>query len=54
MGQVAGAGTGTGSEAGDTGISKEVIEALKKQYGFDKPVYVVLDLVKKPRSFRFW
>ena len=40
MGQVAGAGTGTGSEGGDTGISKEVIEALKKQYGFDKPVYV--------------
>jgi len=40
MGQVSGSGNGTGSETGDTGISKEVIEALKKQYGFDKPVHI--------------
>lgn len=25
---------------GDTGVSKEVIEALNKQYGFDKPLHV--------------
>lgn len=36
-----GAETGGGSRRGqDTGTSEEVIEALKKQYGFDKPVHV--------------
>jgi len=34
-GAVGGAGSG-----GDSAISEEVIEALKKQYGFDKPIHV--------------
>ena len=32
--------SGSLSQKGDTGVSNEVVEALKKQYGFDKPVYV--------------
>ncbi len=42
-----GSGTGAGSGgagasggAGSYGVSEEVIEALKKQYGFDKPLHV--------------
>ena len=31
-----GGGAGSG---GDSAISEEVIEALKKQYGFDKPIH---------------
>lgn len=39
-----GDGTSSGSSTGaakssQAGVSKEVLEALKKQYGFDKPVY---------------
>ena len=33
-----GGGSGTGGHT--TGVSNEVIEALKKQYGFDKPMHV--------------
>lgn len=39
----AGGGSTGGSSAhtrGDTGVNEEVIEALKKQYGFDKPLHV--------------
>lgn len=40
----AGAGAGGGGMSGagadSSGVSEEVIEALKKQYGFDKPVHV--------------
>jgi microcin C transport system permease protein len=31
---------GTSSGSSDFGVSEEVIEALKKQYGFDKPLHV--------------
>ncbi len=31
--------TESNSQAGKAGVSKEIIEALKKQYGFDKPVH---------------
>lgn len=34
------AGTSVGSVAQDSAISEEVIEALKKQYGFDKPMHI--------------
>lgn len=34
------AATDAGSSNNDSGVSEEVIEALKKQYGFDKPVHV--------------
>jgi microcin C transport system permease protein len=35
------AGMSSGAtQKGDTGVSNEVVEALKKQYGFDKPIYV--------------
>ncbi|MCP4914191.1 MAG: ABC transporter permease subunit [Oligoflexia bacterium] len=30
----------TGSNNGDSAVSEEVIEALKKQYGFDKPLHI--------------
>src|SRR5688500_6524882 len=33
-----GSAAGSISGHGDTGVSQEVIEALKKQYGFDKPL----------------
>ncbi len=33
-------GGGAGNRARDTGLNEEIIEALKKQYGFDKPVHV--------------
>lgn len=36
----AGAAGGGGGVGSDLGISDEVLEALKKQYGFDKPVHV--------------
>ncbi len=32
--------SGEGSSGSQTGVSDEVIEALKKQYGFDKPILV--------------
>ncbi|AHI04764.1 peptide ABC transporter, permease protein [Bdellovibrio bacteriovorus W] len=35
-----GAGGGGINSRGDTGVNEEIIEALKKQYGFDKPVHV--------------
>ncbi|MEK6578203.1 MAG: ABC transporter permease subunit [Bdellovibrionota bacterium] len=35
-----GKSTGSASVRGDQSVSNEVIEALKKQYGFDKPLYV--------------
>lgn len=35
-----GAGAGGGSGTSNYGVSAEVIEALKKQYGFDKPIHV--------------
>jgi microcin C transport system permease protein len=35
-----GGGEGGGGKVHETGVSQEVIEALKKQYGFDKPVHV--------------
>lgn len=39
-GAFGGADGGGGSRARDTGLNEEIIEALKKQYGFDKPVHV--------------
>ena len=36
----AGTGGGTGYERGDQAVTEEIIEALKKQYGFDKPLLV--------------
>jgi microcin C transport system permease protein len=36
----AGGGEGGGGRTHETGVNAEVIEALKKQYGFDKPVHV--------------
>jgi len=35
-----GGGAGGGSGASNYGVSADVIEALKKQYGFDKPMHV--------------
>lgn len=35
-----GGGGGGINSRGDTGVNEEVIEALKKQYGFDKPVHI--------------
>ncbi len=35
-----GADSNSGSGSKSSGVSEEVIEALKKQYGFDKPVHV--------------
>ncbi len=42
MGSAGGGGGGMSSRGGERGsaISAEVIEALKKQYGFDKPVHI--------------
>jgi microcin C transport system permease protein len=34
------ASSGDTSSTGDSAVSEEVIEALKKQYGFDKPVHI--------------
>ena len=43
-GAMGGGATGTGGdigyERGDQGVSEEIINALKKQYGFDKPLLV--------------
>jgi microcin C transport system permease protein len=33
-------GSATASRGGTQGVSEEVVEALKKQYGFDKPLHV--------------
>lgn len=35
-----GGGEGGGGKIHETGVNQEVIEALKKQYGFDKPVHI--------------
>ena len=35
-----GGGEGDGGGASHYGVSQEVIEELKKQYGFDKPIYI--------------
>lgn len=35
-----GGGASTTGSRGDAAVSEEIIEALKKQYGFDKPVHV--------------
>lgn len=35
-----GSSMGLGSAQGEQGVSEEIIEALKKQYGFDKPIHV--------------
>ena len=40
FGAAGGGGGGATHSRGDTGVNEEVIEALKKQYGFDKPVHV--------------
>lgn len=41
FGAASGGGSGGGmSGRGDTSVNEEVIEALKKQYGFDKPIHV--------------
>ena len=37
---MSGGAGGTNTSTGDVGVSQEVIESLKKQYGFDKPVVV--------------
>lgn len=39
MGGAMGGGGALGGGRGDTGVSPEVIEALNKQYGFDKPLH---------------
>lgn len=33
-------GSSSANTRGDTGVNQEVIEALKKQYGFDKPLHI--------------
>ena len=38
--QGGGGGTGGIRSSSDQGVSSEVVEALKKQYGFDKPIHV--------------
>lgn len=35
-----GGGAGVGSHSQNSAVSEEVIEALKKQYGFDKPIHI--------------
>lgn len=35
-----GAGSGGGSGGANFGVSQDVIDALKKQYGFDKPIHI--------------
>lgn len=39
-GGMGGGGAASGASAGSYGVSQEVIQALKKQYGFDKPVHI--------------
>ena len=39
-GAMGGAGVGASSEMSSSAISEEVLQSLKKQYGFDKPVHV--------------
>ncbi|WP_413291794.1 ABC transporter permease subunit [Bdellovibrio sp. HCB185ZH] len=39
-GAAGGGGASSVGGRGDTGVNEEVIEALKKQYGFDKPLHV--------------
>lgn len=39
-GAMGGSQVGTSSDRGDQGVTEEIIEALKKQYGFDKPIIV--------------
>ena len=40
MGGAMGGGAAAGAGRGDSGVSQEVIDALNKQYGFDKPMHV--------------
>ncbi|MBO9667794.1 MAG: ABC transporter permease subunit [Bdellovibrio sp.] len=40
FGSSGGSGASSVNSRGDTAVNEEVIEALKKQYGFDKPVHV--------------
>ncbi|MBK9323116.1 MAG: ABC transporter permease subunit [Bdellovibrionaceae bacterium] len=40
FGSAMGGGEGGGGKIRESGVSQEVIEALKKQYGFDKPIHV--------------
>ncbi|MNJ93328.1 Inner membrane ABC transporter permease protein YejB [compost metagenome] len=40
FGAASGGGGGGSSGRGDTAVNEEVIEALKKQYGFDKPLHI--------------
>ncbi|MGZ3768798.1 MAG: ABC transporter permease subunit [Bdellovibrio sp.] len=35
-----GAGSSSVGSRGETGVNEEIVEALKKQYGFDKPLHV--------------
>lgn len=39
LGSSSGAGSGSGAAATNYGVSQEVLDALKKQYGFDKPIH---------------
>ena len=40
FGKAAGGGEGGGSGGRTSGVNEEIVAALKKQYGFDKPVHV--------------
>lgn len=40
FGSAMGGGEGGGGKIRESGVSQEVIEALKKQYGFDKPIHI--------------
>lgn len=37
--QLGGEGSAAGNKARESGVNQEVIDALKKQYGFDKPIH---------------
>lgn len=39
-GDIGGAASGSSNSRGNVGVNEEIMEALKKQYGFDKPVMV--------------
>lgn len=40
FGSTAGSGSSGANTRGDTGVNQEIIDALKKQYGFDKPLHI--------------
>ncbi len=52
-----GGGAGVHADSGsqnESGVSQEVVEALKKQYGFDKPMYVRFGIwLKNVATFNF-